>query len=127
VRLPGGGQQNLDSAQTNFLETAVPGIYTVSAGGPAKTFVVNLDPSESRTSPIAVEELERLGVPMAQTASKVAADENRKVRFQNVELENRQKMWRWFIIGTILVLIIESWFGGRAARRVSPVASPAPG
>ncbi len=33
----------------------------------------------------------------------------------NMELENRQKLWRWLILAAIRVLIVETWLAGRRA------------
>jgi hypothetical protein len=46
---------------------------------------------------------------------------------QNVDVENRQKLWRWFIVGTLLVLLVETWLAGRTARQLTPQASIAAG
>ena len=34
----------------------------------------------------------------------------------NMELENRQKLWRWLILAAIGVLIVETWLAGRRCR-----------
>ena len=34
----------------------------------------------------------------------------------NAELEGRQKLWRWLILGAIGVLIAETWLAGRVVR-----------
>lgn len=127
IHLPDGSDQTVPDGQTNFSGTSLPGVYTVASAGTSRSFVVNLDPSESRILPVGVDELERLGVPTARVASAEAAEANRKVRFQNAELESRQKMWRWFIVGTMAVLLVESWLAGRTARRLTSTVSPAPG
>ena len=57
----------------------------------------------------------KLGVPVAQqTEAKV--ETRRQAQLQNTELENRQKLWRWILLGTIGVLLIETWLAGRASR-----------
>jgi hypothetical protein len=118
IRLPDTTQLALAPADTNFSRTDMPGIYTLSTRDSARQFVVNLDPSESRTAPLPLDELERLGVPVLQTTAEVGLQEGeRKTRFQNAELENRQKLWRWFIAGTLALLLFETWLAGRTARR----------
>jgi hypothetical protein len=37
---------------------------------------------------------------------------------RNLELENRQKLWRWLILAAFGVLVIETWLAGRSAKRV---------
>jgi hypothetical protein len=99
-----------------------PGIYT-AALNPPKRFAVNLDAAESRTAPLPVDELERLGVPMSHLTPIVAHEADRKVRLQTAELEGRQKLWRWFIVATLAVLLLESWLAGRTARRPTAINS----
>ena len=123
VRLPDATQLALGASDTNFVRTEVPGVYTLSAKE-TKQFVVNLDPSESRTTPLSLDDLERLGVPVLEKTMEFQLREaERKTRLQNAELENRQKLWRWFIAGTLAVLLFETWLAGRTARRaLEPVS-----
>ena len=94
-----------------------PGIRTVAVGERTLRFAVNLEPNESRTAPLASDELERLGVPLtpAETTSVVTGDS--KIVLQGVEAENRQKLWRWFIAATLAVLLVESALAGWTARK----------
>jgi hypothetical protein len=68
-----------------------------------------------------VDELERLGVPMSHQVTTAALETQRKVRLQTAELESRQKLWRWFIVATLAVLLAETWLAGRTARRPAAV------
>ena len=81
-------------------------------------FAVNIDPIESRTAPLASDEFEKLGVPVAQ-AGEAKIETRRQAQLQNAELENRQKLWRWVLLGTICVLLVETWLAGRTSRTVS--------
>jgi hypothetical protein len=105
------------AGETNFSQTLVPGIYTVASDRPLKTFAVNLDPAEGLTAAIAPDELERLGVPLKQPGPSALIAAERKGRLDNAELENRQKLWRWLIIATLLTVLVETWLAGRALRR----------
>ncbi len=141
VRAPDGSELTLAAGETNFTKTFLPGIYTLSPptrradapsqrGGqgrgegnfsdsqPQKSarFAVNLDDRESRTAPLPGDELERLGVPLSHQPT-VASHSARQTRLQNAELEARQKLWRWFIVATMVVLLLETWLAGRTARR----------
>ena len=80
-------------------------------------FAVNLDPVESRTAPLPMDDLERLGVPVGLKAAEAVRGAQRKTHLQNVELEDRQRLWRWFTIAALGVLLVETWLAGRAARR----------
>ena len=128
VSTPDGSQLNLSSGETNFSQTMTPGIYSVASqplsepsAAPSqrpKRFAVNLDAAESRTAPLPVDEFERLGTPMAHASATVVREAQRKVRLQTAELEGRQKLWRWFIVATLAVLLMETWLAGRTARRL---------
>jgi hypothetical protein len=64
---------------------------------------------------LAADELERLGSPMSHPAP-IAHEAQRKVRLQNAELESRQKLWRWVIVITLGVVLLETWVAGRTLR-----------
>jgi hypothetical protein len=117
IRGPEGSQMTAPASETNFTATLMPGIYTVTSSEGARRFAVNLDPAESRTAPLAADELERLGAPIAHQLSALSPETRRQVRLQNTELENRQKIWRWFIVATLALLLFETWLAGRTARQ----------
>jgi hypothetical protein len=119
IRAPDGSELKLAAGETNFSQTMTPGIYTLASTQPPKRFAVNLDAAESRTTPLPADELERLGAPIARTTPAVANEAASKIRLQNAELENRQKLWRWFLVATLAVLLFETWLAGRTARRLS--------
>ncbi len=118
IRSPDGSQSALAAGETNYSQTMTPGIYTVTSAQPPKRFAVNLDAAESRTAPMPVDELERLGAPIARPTPTLTRDAERKVRLQGTELESRQKLWRWFLVATLAVLLFETWLAGRTARRL---------
>jgi hypothetical protein len=120
IRTPDGSPLKLSAEDGSFSQTMTPGIYTATST-PPKRFAVNLDAAESRTAPLAVDELERLGVPMSHQVTTAALETQRKVRLQTAELESRQKLWRWFIVATLAVLLAETWLAGRTARRPAAV------
>jgi aerotolerance regulator-like protein/VWA domain-containing protein len=119
VQLPDNSQLNLSGSDTNFSQTMVPGIYSVTSSQPPRRFAVNLDPAESRTGPLPPDELERLGVPMARTTPSVDRQFERTVRLQSAQLESRQKLWRWLILGALGVLLAETWLAGWTARHAT--------
>lgn len=116
---PDGSMLALPAGTTNFTETLAPGIYRLGTGPAAQRFAVNLDVAESRTAPLPMDELERLGAPAPRSTLAAAQEKERKVQLQNSELEGRQKLWRWFIVATLAVLLIETWLAGRTARRLA--------
>lgn len=120
VTLPDGAALQLATGETNFTQTTMPGIYQAKVGMMEQSFAVNLDAMESRTAPVPLDELERLGVPTAKTESAVLAQAAKgKPLTQSTELESRQKLWRWFILATLGVLLLETALAGWTARKSS--------
>ncbi len=76
---------------------------------------MNLDPSESKTSPLDVETLEQFGCRLVNRSQKEFENEEGR-QMQSTELENRQQFWRWLILAAILILILETWLAGRLSR-----------
>lgn len=133
VRSPGQTAESaavaLPAQAIRFSETMRPGIYELAGAERKQRFAVNLEANESRTAPLAPDELERLGVALAAAEADPAvvpkAEEERLL--QGVEAENRQKLWRWLITATLAVLLMESAVAGWTARRgaVQPQEIPA--
>ncbi len=120
-----GGSVEVAAEAVTSAPTTAPGIYRlVNELGLVRSFAVNVDPVESRTAPMAADELERLGVPVAQAKPSVANDVARQVALQGAEAEGQQKLWRWFIIATLLLLLGESLLAGRATRTSVSAAVP---
>jgi Mg-chelatase subunit ChlD len=123
MRLPDGQAVALPEKATEYAGTLQPGIYEATAAGAARgpRFAVNLDANESRTAPLALDELEQLGLPVAKAAADrpKAATKEATTLLQGVEAEGRQKLWRWFIVATLLVLLVESILAGWTARRAA--------
>ncbi|MBL9190540.1 MAG: BatA domain-containing protein [Opitutaceae bacterium] len=117
VKPPGGGVVTITKGE--FLATTQPGIYEVTGGLRPRRFAVNLDANESRTAPLGPDELEQLGVPVAKAKVEAVVPAEKKSLLQGIEAESRQKLWRWFIVATLAVLLIESVLAGRTARRAA--------
>jgi hypothetical protein len=117
VRKPDGATIQLKPSDTTFADADLPGVYTLESPSGLRSFAVNLDPSESKTSPLPVETLEQLGVRLTGgEAESISAEQRRQML--NAELEGRQKLWRWLILATAGVLIVETWLAGRTGRPV---------
>jgi hypothetical protein len=115
VHKPDGAAVALEPGAPSFDGTDAPGVYRVEGPGGAHAFAVNLDPAESRTAPLAAETLEQYGCRLSNgSRSRPSAEQLRQLH--NAELEGRQKLWRWLILAAVLVLIVETWLAGRAAR-----------
>jgi len=116
VHKPDGAVVTATPGEAFFAETDQPGLYTVDTPDGARSFAVNLDPLESKTAPLHDTSLEQLGCHLADHAPK-KLDHEQLRQMYNMELENRQKLWRWLILAAIGVLIVETWLAGRSRER----------
>jgi hypothetical protein len=117
VHKPDGSEASLAADATSFEQTDLPGIYQLGSGEKAPRFAVNLSPAESNTAPMPLEQLEQLGVRLGSAPpQKERLDRIRQER--DTELESRQKIWRWLIVGALGVVIVETWWAGRATRQI---------
>jgi Mg-chelatase subunit ChlD len=113
---PDGRRLELPETAATFAATDRPGIYRLAFAGRELPLAVNLDADESRTAPFAVEELESRGARLGtQPTQKELAQRQRQLRL--IELENRQKLWRWLIVGVLGVLVLETALAGSLAHR----------
>lgn len=99
-----------------------PGIY--SAGN--LQFAVNLTAAESKTAPMAIDELEQLGLPISASSETLKASRSQAQKFQAAEAENQQKLWRWLILGALAFLILETILAGRTIARASATSPSQP-
>ncbi len=117
VTAPDGKDSKLAATAGAFDGTSQPGIYRLQAAEVKSRFAVNLAASESDTSPLDLEQLEQLGVKFDAVLTR--AERTERVRQQrDTELESRQKVWRWLIAGALVVLVVETWWAGRAAGKI---------
>jgi hypothetical protein len=123
IRKPDGSRVQLSSGDALFAQTDEPGLYEISVSAVPSAgsnlvvkFAVNLDATESRTSPLAMDELERLGVPVKSAGVTPDVQTARRLTVHNAELETRQKLWRWLIVAALTVLLVETWLAGRITR-----------
>jgi hypothetical protein len=62
-----------------------------------------------------MEQLEQLGVKRGLDLTR--AERLSRIRQQrDTELEGRQKVWRWLLVGCLVLLIVETLWAARAAR-----------
>ncbi len=123
VTRPDGTSLTLGAGTAAVIVTDQSGIYTAVSGAITQRFAVNLDPLESKTAPLPVEELEHLGLPVTRADGKapvLAAETKRQLA--NAELESRQKLWRWLIAGALLFVTMETLLAGWLAK---PPGQPA--
>jgi hypothetical protein len=122
VHKPDGAVIKAARGERYFSDTDQPGRYTVEDAHGARSFAVNVDPLESKTAPLHVEVLEQFGCRLANHAPK-KLDREQIRQMYNMELENRQKLWRVLILAAIGVLIVETLLAGRSRQqRRAPTA-----
>ncbi|MBI3875113.1 MAG: hypothetical protein HY300_03965 [Verrucomicrobia bacterium] len=124
ITKPDGARVSLAKGEVKFTQADQPGIYTM-ATSPQKKFAVNLDPSESRTAPLPLDELERLGLPLQRIYADAVKVAEQKRQLQNTELEGRQKLWRWLVTAALAVLLVETWLASWTTRRAAAVQGEA--
>jgi aerotolerance regulator-like protein/VWA domain-containing protein len=126
VHKPDGTEARLASNESprtthrshSFAQTDQPGIYDIAGGADAQRFAVNLAAMESNTAPLELEQLEQLGVKTGAALSRQERLERIRQE-RDTELEGRQKFWRWLLVGALGVLVLETFWAGRAARQIT--------
>jgi hypothetical protein len=115
---PDGAKLEIAANATNVSGATRPGIYQLVADGGQAPIAVNLSADESRTTPVAAHELSQWGAKLGATDAAAAADAlATKRQLQMIELENRQKLWRWVILAVLAILAVETALAGLLARR----------
>lgn len=97
-------------------QTDSPGVYRLRWEGDEERVAVNLSESESRVEPLATEGLERLGVVLG-TLETEQANEQQERQLRDVELESKQTVWRWLLVGVLALLGLETLISGWVARQ----------
>jgi hypothetical protein len=117
IRRPDASVVELEAMEQVFTQTDHPGLYALESPAGNRLFAVNLNPAESRTEPMPIEEIERMGIslgPGSDVAPQVAAQAARHSSF--AQMESEQKLWRWVLLATLAMLLIEIWLGGWLIR-----------
>ena len=122
MRKPDGTEAAVP-AGGKFAGTDMPGIYVANPG--ELRFVVNLDPEESRTSPLARDRLAALALPMENENAATAASAGDGLHAAAADSEQRQKLWRWLVIAAVMFLLVETAIAAKVSsiRRNPGVAS----
>jgi hypothetical protein len=118
VHKPDGQRVKLTAGARQFEATDEPGLYRIAAGDQTFDFAVNLAAAESNTAPLDLEQLEQLGVRFGTELTRAERIEHERQQ-RDIELESRQKVWRWLIVATLVFVILETLLAGRAARQSS--------
>ena len=120
---PDGTRIDLDTQSPHTPLTDLPGIYTIESkstkGKIVQQFAVNLDPAESETKLMAREDLEAFGVVTGEQAT---AEERQEMmmKMEDKRIESQQQIWKWAIVATIGLLIIETYWSGRRVNSQVP-------
>jgi hypothetical protein len=117
ITRPDGSTVTLPPGATSFGGALQPGIYLINTGARSFRVGVNVAASESRTEPLAPDELERYGAPGPKSPPDAARAAQHQALLRSEEAEGRQKLWRWILGATLAVLLIESALAGWTARR----------
>ncbi len=105
MRKPDGSEVPV-AAGGKFSATDQPGIYVANPG--ELRFAVNLDPEESRTSPLGRDRLAALALPTEDKTAPAATTANAAMRALGTDAEQKQKLWRWLVIAAVIFLLVET-------------------
>jgi hypothetical protein len=125
IKSPSGKETTLPAESTSFDGADEPGVYSATAGAVSRSFAVNPDPAESRTTPLSPDELERLGLPVSRPESATKPGAAAAELATASETEGRQRFWRWFLAAALLLLFVETLIAGLTSRRAY-AAAPTP-
>lgn len=117
ITVPSGTRTTVSREST--LRLNEPGIFRLKWAGPtgplSTALAVNLDPLESRTASLGLDELRSLGIPLLGSIAGVQSAEEQR-QLQSRELESSQRFWQWVILASVLILLVETWLAGRLAQ-----------
>ncbi len=122
VRAPSGKETEV-AAEGMFAGTEEPGVFQITPGN--QRFVVNLSPEESRVQPLDTGRLAALGMPLQSDRERLAdAPMPNPSAIQAAEVEGRQKLWRWLLLGALVVLLLETPIAARLSQLPRKTVSP---
>jgi hypothetical protein len=128
IRKPDDSVVRLNAGEENFTQTDQPGIYTIQSSAGDHTFALNLPASECRTEVMPVEDLEMLGVSLAQSSDYLAENTELSTGSRSAwigrnssfaGMESEQKVWRLILILLLAVSFIEIALAGWLTRSPS--------
>jgi hypothetical protein len=117
IQSPDGSNAKLAADADRFTDTKEPGVYRATSAAEELRFAVNLAAAESNTAPLELEQLEQLGVRVGTDLTR-AERLQRERQKRDTELESSQKVWRWMLVAMLGLLVVETWWAGRAARQL---------
>jgi hypothetical protein len=100
-----------------------PGVYRVSQSGvdaESRWFAVQLSAEEGRVAVLPEERLKELGVSLAEVdgamAGTEAVSEELRQRLDGLDTEAKQRLWLWFLLGVLGLVVAESLLSARRIR-----------
>lgn len=119
---PDGTSIRISTDATALTDTDLPGIYKVQSTAKQARFAVNILTAESRTTPLQIDQLTRLGVRLHKPEKISSMAKGAEAPLPNSTSESRQELWRWFIAGALVLVLTESVAAGLVAR--SQISTP---
>ena len=128
IRKPDDSLISLNAGEESFTQTDLPGIYTIESSAGNQVFALNLPAKECQTAVMPIEDLEGLGVTLAQPSGfsaehaelSTGSQSTRASRLRSLtSLESEQKIWRWIFVGLLAVSFIEIAMAGWLTRSPS--------
>ena len=117
VRKPDDTRVALEEGWEYFAETDLPGLYQLGGASGGRVFAVNLPTEECRTAPLALDDLEKLGVRLAGAPGDVIREtEQTRLLTGRTEIESQQQIWRRIVLILLMALLIEIWLAGWLTR-----------
>ncbi len=121
---PNGEQVLLAGDSTVLVGIDQPGFYRLNTADGLTEFAVHIDPTESETAPLSREAFERTGVRMTTEFDPAAATAKMQ-QVRDIELERRQKVWKWLVVLALVALIAETLVAGWLSRPAVSTVAPA--
>ena len=118
IKTPGGREVAVTAESPRFEPDEGPGVYEVRSSAGLQRLAIHIPADETKTAPLGSEALETLGVRLVKeqlTAPPLTAAE--KQTLQSRERESREQVWRGSVVAGLGMVIGETWYAGRVARR----------
>ena len=110
ITTPDGETVTPAEGQTHFQPTQ-PGIHRLQAGEHTHTLAINLPPKESETQPMEEDDL----LALVKSPSEDSESQT-TVASPLPHIEANQKMWKWFLIAALGILVLETLLAARLTR-----------
>ncbi|MFT7515246.1 MAG: hypothetical protein ACI9QL_004477 [Candidatus Omnitrophota bacterium] len=114
VQHPDGTVHTIAEDLRAYTETRQPGVYHFLGPDLDSAFAINLPSAESRIGPLPHKERQQLAA-LGQLKEQPGQTE---AAAGQGEVEQRQKLWRWLILGLWAALLLETGIAGRGVRAI---------